>query len=190
MGSQGSNVSSGGKLILCSDWADTKTDFNLCSTHILFCTLYWTRAPSLKVIWSTVESLVNCNILERIRSMSNLFVPLLVSFCMVLHAQCFIALSFISTDLGPKWKFPSKYYTELKFSLKIDKRIISIQVRPCVDHIFAPPSVPLVLSLFLGKASKCFSENGFLPRHYYSTMYKNNLYETFQSASVFHQEIP
>ena len=47
MGSQGSNVSSGGKLRLCSDSADAQTDLNLCCTHLLSCTLCLIPAVSL-----------------------------------------------------------------------------------------------------------------------------------------------
>ena len=44
MGSQGSNVSSDGKLRLKSDCADVQTDMNLCCMHKPTCTLCWIPA--------------------------------------------------------------------------------------------------------------------------------------------------
>ena len=47
MGSQGSNVSSGGKLRLWSDCADAQTCFNLRCMHMPTCTLSWRQAHFL-----------------------------------------------------------------------------------------------------------------------------------------------
>ena len=44
MGSQGSNVSSGGKLRLWPDCADARTDFNFRCMHMPTCTLCWVPA--------------------------------------------------------------------------------------------------------------------------------------------------
>ena len=64
MGSQGSNVSSGGKLRLLSDCVAGKTDFNLGCMHMSSrtCTLCWIPAEMVMTISMVLQQSINIHI--------------------------------------------------------------------------------------------------------------------------------
>ena len=61
MDSQGSSVSIGGKLRLCSDCVDAQTDLNVCCMHMPTCTCSWIPALLLLMPQSgTTTSKFHC----------------------------------------------------------------------------------------------------------------------------------